>query len=91
MSQPASVLPAYVPGTKYTVDVKALRRQHGVSLSQLIQRTGAPVQTVQAWNRGACPSTMWLPALAACFGVDVKELFTELTSEGDAPGAGSGA
>jgi len=56
--------------------IRYLRKAMGVTQEKLAQQLCVSYQTVSKWERGATlPDVTMLPALAACFGVSIDELF----------------
>ncbi len=65
---------------EYTIDVNALRKAKGVSIADLIKRTGAHPSVVTGWNRGAVPQVKWLIPLAKALDTSVEGLLSPVES-----------
>lgn len=55
----------------------SLRKEHGLTQSQLAERMNISDRTVSKWERGlGCPDVSLLPELSKIFGVDLSALLT---------------
>ena len=55
--------------------IAALRKQRGISQTELGAALGVSSQAVSKWEKGiSCPDIMLLPSIAAYFGITVDEL-----------------
>lgn len=68
--------------------IRALRREHGMTQSELAEKMGVTDKAVSKWERGCgAPDISLLPALAEALGVSARALLRG-TAEENAPASG---
>jgi transcriptional regulator with XRE-family HTH domain len=65
--------------------LKTMREKAGLSQSQLAERAGIPVQSIQNWEQGhRVPRSAVLLTLARAVGVPVEKLLSEIGDQAEA-------
>ena len=60
---------------RFAARLRALREKAGMSVEDLVDRTGIPAQTLYSWEQGKyTPPIETFPMLAETFGVEVRTL-----------------